>query len=101
MTIGIVGQVGATFHVVDARSVNAVLFAANGKYVVDAADGVHRIHVTENQNARSVTAPGRARLQQVAEAVYTGNALHVCADTAHVVLNAIRHAIDGRRIVGW
>jgi hypothetical protein len=65
-----------------------------------AADGVHRVDVTQDQDPRSVAAPGRARLQQIAEAVHAGYALHVGADAAHVVLHPIRHAVDRLRVLG-
>lgn len=40
------------------------------------------------------------RLDNVAESVDAGDALHVRADAAHVVLNPVRHAIDRGRVMG-
>src|SRR3546814_2870666 len=100
VAIGVIGEIGAALHIVDAGAVDDVSFAPEGQLFGERAHRMDRVEVTDHENARTVAAPGGPRLQNVAEAVAAGRALDPRADGRHVPLDQIDQLVDLPTFVG-
>src|SRR4051812_34874546 len=74
LTKCMVGKIGTALHIVDARAERPI--AVDPKWQpLDEAKRMHRVMVTEHQDARRVLAPGRACDKVIAAAVAPRDAL--------------------------
>src|SRR4029453_970237 len=100
----IVGNVAAGLHVVDAGPEDAVALASDLQVLLDHADGMHGIEMGQHQNALAVALAHlwwRLALQDVAEAVTTGNALELQPEVSELPLDMVDHLVDGLAVVAW
>ncbi len=74
LTKCMVGKIGATLHVVDARTVGAIAVDPE-RQPLDEAERMHCVVMAQHQNARCVLAPCRARDEMIAAAVAACDAL--------------------------
>jgi len=89
----------AALHVVDAGAVRAIALDTHRQRARERADGVHRVHVPEQENAGAVRGARHAPDQDVADAALAGNALDARADRAQQAFRVSCNSIDGLRIL--
>ena len=94
MPIGVIGHVGAGFHVIDAWPEYAVAFAAPAKHVVQHANRVLCGAMTEDQAPWLIATPRSTGGQNVAEAVTSWCPVDFGPDRLHVGFNFIHHPIN-------
>ena len=96
----VIGQVGTRFHVVDTRPEHPVALAAEDMRRRKAADGVHGIEMTEDQDPLfPVAIPGRLYLEDVAVAVTSRRAGGAGTQAHEIILDNIHQSVDRSAIV--
>src|SRR5262249_4447098 len=97
---GVVGHVGSGLHVVDAGPEYLVALTTEGMRGCKAADRVHGVKMTEDQDSRLFLAiPGRLRLENIAVAVAPGRAGGAGTDTREITLDNVNQAVDRSAIM--